>query len=240
MFAVLQIKDKTNIFSKSKIESIRFTLPNDEHFFTVTAEKHFGRVPWKKLESCMGILRKDVIVAEGTALPDSCGITEFVPEIFPRILLMNSAVKVLAGNRRRSLIVFDEKCIYSDYMKKLVNCFDRIRVVTPKPCQYEAAASELMEDFGFSLEVTDKPCFKADVVISWECDVPLYYGGEIFTGERTFLMNAKVYSGSDIDLPEEYEKFCPECVDKLRFVSALYEKSKVKTLGNMTYKDFGC
>lgn len=240
MFAILQIKDKTNIFSKSKIESIRFTLPNDEHFFTVTAEKAFGRVPWHKLADCMGILRKDVIVAEGVALPDGCGITEFVPEIFPRILLMNSAVKVLAGKRQKSLIVFDEKCIYSNYMKKLVNCFDRIRVVTPTPWQYETVASKLMEDYGFSIEVTDKASYKADVVIAYNCCVPLYYGGEIFTGEKTFLMNAKVYSGKDIDLPEEYDKILPSGVGKLQFASALYEKCKVKTLGNMTYKDFGC
>ena len=240
MFAVLQIKDKTNIFSKSKTESQRLTLQNDEAFFIVTAEKHFGRVPWKKLESCMGILRKDVILTEGATLPKGCGITEFVPDVFPRILLINSAIKELQGARNKSLIVFDEKFIYADYMKKRVNSFERIRVVTPIPQKYDNVACELMENFGFSLEVSDKHCFKADVVISWECDVPLYFCGEIFTGERKFLMNAEVYSGGDIDLPEEYEKFCPEGVDKLQFASALYEKCKVKNLGNMTYKDFGC
>ena len=240
MFAVLQIKDKTNIFSKSKTESQRLTLQNDEAFFIVTAEKTFGRVPWHKLADCMGILRKDVVLSEDITLPDGCGITEFVPEIFPRILLINSAIKVLTGTRRKSLIVFDEKCIYQSYMKKLVNTFDRIRVVTPEIGEYELVADELMENYGFSLEVTNKPSYKADVIISCECSVPLYYSGEIFTTEKKYLMNGKVYSGRDIDLPEEYDKLLPGGVDKLQFASALYEKCKVKTLGNMTYKDFGC
>ena len=240
MFAVLQIKDKNSILRKSRIESQRFTLPSGEAFFTVTAEKSFGRVPWKKLEQCMGILRKDVILPDGVILPSDSGITEFVADIFPRILLMNSAVKVLEGTRQKSLIVFDERCIYRDYMKKLVRNFERIRVVTPIAHEYDAVSVELMENFGFSLEVSDKPSYKADVIISFEWGVPLYFSGKVFTGERRFLMNAKVYSGGDIDLPEEYEKIRPEGVDKLQFVSALYEKCKVKNLRNMTYKDFGC
>ena len=238
MFAILQIKDKTNIFSKSKIESQRLTLPNGEAFFIVTAEKHFGRVPWHKLADCMGILRKDVVLSEGLTLPDGCGITEFVPDIFPRILLINSAIKVLNG-RRKSLIVFDEKCIYQSYMKKLVNNFDRIRVVTPELSEYESVAYELMENYGFSLEVTDKASYKADVIISYECSVPLYYSGEVFTTEKKYLMNGMIYSGSDIDLPEEYDKLLPEGVDKLQFASALYEKCKEKSLGRLCYKDFG-
>lgn len=240
MFAVLHIKDKNNIFARSKIESVRYTLPGGEAFFTVTAEKSFGRVPWQKLESCMGILRKNVLLTEGVTLPENSGITEFVPDILPRVLLMNSAVKVLADTRHKSLIVYDERCIYGEYIKKLVNAFERIRVVTPVPERYDIVAKELMADYGFSVEVSDKPSYKADVVISRECSVPLYYAGEVFTGERKLLMNARVYSGSEIDLPEEYEKVLPEGTDRLRFASALYEKCKVKSLGNMTYKDFGC
>jgi hypothetical protein len=238
VFAVIHIKDKNNIFTRSKIESVRHTLPNGEAFFTVRAEKHFGRVPWQKLESCMGILRKDVLISEGVTLPKDSSITEFVPDIYPRIVLMNSAVKVLSDNRQKSLIVFDERCIYTEYIRNLVRCFDRIKVITPEPETYDKLSAELMEDCGFSLEVSDKPSYKADAVIAYNCSVPLYFSGKLFTAEKKFMMNAKVYSGGEIDLPDEYEKIRPDGVSKLLFASALYEKCKVKVLGNITYKDF--
>jgi hypothetical protein len=51
-------------------------------------------------------------------------------------------------------------------------------------------------------------------------------------------MNAEVYVGCNIYLPEEYEKLRPEGVESLVFASALYEKCKVKNLGKIIYSDF--
>lgn len=238
MFAILNISDTNTIFSKPKIKSQRIVLPDGEAFFTVTTEKHLGRVPWKKLESCMGILRKDVILKGGVTLPEGCSITEFSPEIYPRILLMNTAVSKLKGSRHRSLVVYDEKGLYMENMDNLACIFDRIRVVTSVADKYDNVARKLMENSGFSLEVSEKSSYDADVVISHRCNVPLYFSGRVFTNERRFLMNAEVNAGCNIDLPEEYEKLRPEGVESLVFASALYEKCKVKNLGKIIYSDF--
>ncbi len=240
MFAVLHISKSNSIFHKLKIHSQRITLPNGTAFFIVIAENIRGRNSLKKLESCLGILKKDVILGSDIALPDNCGISIFTPDIFPRLLLINSAADKLKNCHYKSLILYDEKGIYSDYAEKLINSFDRIRVVTPSPNKYNSVAVKLMENYGFSLEVSSAASFDSEVIISHNCNIPLYYSGSVFTNEKKYLMNAEVFSGSEISLPDFYENLRPENTDTLLFASALYEKCGVPELGKLKYKDFGC
>ena len=53
-------------------------------------------------------------------------------------------------------------------------------------------------------------------------------------------MNAEIFSGSEINLPEFYENIRPNNVSSLLFASALYEKCGVTELGKLKYTDFGC
>ena len=234
MFAVINVSQTNAIFRKAKIYSQRFTLPDAEAFFTVTAEKSYGRVPWKKLEEVMGILRKDVILTEGLSLP-VCGISMFTPDILPRILLMNTAIDKLKAHKYKRLIIIDEKCIYMKYISKLIDSFERIRVITPTAECYRDVAESLLQNYGFSLEVSAEPTYDSDVIISDGCDIPLYFSGKVFSNKRKFMVNAEVCSGGEIVLPEKYDKLRPEGVDTLLFASALYEKCNVSELGALKY-----
>lgn len=240
MFAVLVLSKTNAILRKAKFHAERITLPNDKAFFIVTAEKLRGKIPYTKLSESLGILKKDVILNSNIALPDNCGITLFIPDIFPRILLINSAVAFLRNRHYESLILFDEEAIYTDYIQLLVKSFERIRVITPTPKAYDPAARKLMEDFGFSLEVSSENSFQGDVIISHKCCVPLYYSGTVFTNKKQYLMNAKVFSGSSVTLPCPYDKFKPQNTDTVLFASALYEKCNVTELKDLQYSDFGC
>lgn len=234
MFAIINVSQTNAIFRKSQIYSQRVTLANDEAFFIVTAEKSYGRVPWKKLESSMGILRKDVILAKGLEKP-KCSISEFEPDVFPRILLINTAIDRLKAHKYKSLIIIDEKCIYMKYIRQLIDSFERIRVITPEAEKYEPIARALMETYGFSLEVSAEASYGGDVVISHRCDVPLYFSGLVFSNERKFLMNAQVITGGEIVLPQDYDKLRPDGIDPLLFASALYEKCNVTEFGSLKY-----
>ena len=50
LFAILQFSVTNTILRASKIHSQRFNLSSCDAFFIVTTDKHFGKIPWKKLE----------------------------------------------------------------------------------------------------------------------------------------------------------------------------------------------
>ena len=240
MFAVLKKGKSGSVFRRLKILSQRVSLPGNDAFFIVTAENFRGKASLKKLEECLGILKKDVLIIGDMPLTEGTGITVFSPDILPRLLLINSALETLKGCRYETLILYDEKGIYTHCTAKLIVSFDRIRVVTPFIQKYEKVSRELMESYGFSLEVSSCESFEADVIISHNCRVPLYYSGSVFTNERKELMNSRVFSGKEITLPELYENLRPEGTHTLTFASALYEKCGITDLGKLKYTDFGC
>ena len=90
LFAILQISDSNTIFKKPQIQSQRITLPSGDAFFTVTTDKHYGKIPWKKLKACLGILRNNILLPEDITIPEDVNITKFIPDILPRLILMNS------------------------------------------------------------------------------------------------------------------------------------------------------
>ncbi|MBQ7295636.1 MAG: hypothetical protein IJW86_05515 [Clostridia bacterium] len=248
MFAILQFTEPesklSNIFGKVKIESERVNLPSGDSFFIVRAEKRRGKIPWKRLESCLGILRSDVILPDGVTVPEDVNITAFMPKLLPRFLLMNSSADYLVEHESDfifgSLTVYDEMGIYLGYIERLLHCFSAIKIVTQKREVYEKLSCELLKKYGFSLMVTEKETFDSDAVISHCCNVPIYFGGTVFTNEKKYLMNTKAVSGSEILLPPLYENLRPHNVGRVLFASALYEKCAVAELKELKYEDFGC
>lgn len=245
MFAVLEFtepeKKILNIFYKNKFTSQRITLPSGEAFFRVNVFCRKNRIPWKKLERCLGILKQDVLLPDDIKIPDGIDITAFKPDILPRLLLMNSATDHIQRNNSSpygSLTVFDEKAIYQNCIERLIDCFSTVRVVTPEITEYETVCRKLLQNYGFSLVVTSEINCDSDVVISHSCSVPLYFGGKIYTCEKKYLMNAEVFTGRDIIMPPEYELLLPQNINKLLFASALYEKCNVTEMGSLLYSNF--
>ena len=136
---------------------------------------------------------------------------------------MNSAADYITTNRRqfrsKTLTIFDEQGIYTRYIEKLIPCFSNIKIVTSFTKQYNILSKKLLETYGFSLIVTRDETFNSDVIISHSCKVPLYFEGTVFTDEKRYLMNATVFSGTEIKLPDLYENLRPQ---------------------NIEYKNFGC
>ena len=242
MFAILQFSDTNTIFRQPEIKSQRYNLPSGDAFFTVTADRHLGRIPWKKLEKCLGILRKNILLPEDMTIPPDINITAFTPDILPHLLLINSATDYIIRHkqsfRSKSLTIFDEKGIYQSYIEQLLPYFSSIRIITADTEKYEALLQALLENYGFSLIISDEEAFGSDIVISHQCKVPLYFEGTVFTNEKRYLMNGEVLSGSEIVLPDQYENIRPKNISPLLFASALYEKCKETSLSNLRYKDF--
>lgn len=243
MFAILQISENNKILRKPKIQSQRFDLPSGDAFFTVTAEKHFGKAPWKKLENCLGILKHNILLPDDIIVPEGINITKFTPDILPGLILMNSTADYITKHRlhfqNKSLTIFDEKAIYQSYIEKLLPCFCSIRIITDLPEKYSSLSRRLLENYGFSLIISTEESFNSDVVISHSCKAPIYFEGTIFTNEGNCMMNGRVLYGSEINLPEAYEILRPEGIGRVLFASALYESCKENSLAEIRYKNFG-
>ena len=242
MFAILQISETNTILRKPKINSLRYNLPSGDAFFIITTDKHMGKIPWKKLEKCLGILRNCILLPDSITIPDDAEITAFSPEILPKLLLINSATDCIRKHKQnyinKHLTVFDENALYINHIERLIPCFKNITVITDKTDSYNNLSAELLTDYGFSLVVSDKENFDCDVVISHECNPPVYFNGTVFTNKKKHLMNAEAFSGSEIKLPEIYENMRPENIDRILFASALYEKCGEKSIGELFYSDF--
>ena len=244
LFAILQISDSNTIFKKPQIQSQRITLPSGDAFFTVTTDKHHGKIPWKKLETCLGILRDNILIPDDITIPEGINITKFSPDILPRLMLMNSATDYITNHKQifqnKSLTVFDEKGIYTQYIEKLLPCFGNIKIVTDGTDIYLSLSQRLLETYGFSLIISEEENFNSDVIITHSCKVPLYFNGIVFTNEKKYIMNAMVCYGNEINLPNQYESLRPQNIEDILFASALYEKCGVTELRNLKYKSFGC
>ena len=244
MFAILQISENNTILRQPKIRSQRVNLPSGDAFFIVTTDKHLGRIPWKSLGKCLGILRGNILLPDNIIPPTDTDITVFTPDILPRLMLMNSAADYISEHKShfkgKTLTVFDERAICQSYIEKLLPCFSSIRIITDSPEKYKTLSQKLLDTYGFSLIVSADETADSDVVISHSLKVPIYFEGTVFTNEKRYLMNAQIFSGCEIDLPEAYESLRPEGIGKVLFASALYEACKENSLAEIRYKDFGC
>lgn len=242
MFAVLIFtkskKKLRRFFTSPEISSQRIELSSGDCFFLVRAEKRGDKLPLKKLESALGILRKNVLLPRGISLPPESGIMLCSSDILPRLMLMNSAVAYLKERRLESLAVFDERGLYPSYMKSLAALVREVAVVTQHKEKYEAEARSLMKSCGVSLKVTQKPLYDCEAVISFSCLVPSEFEGIVFSCERPMGLSCRIISGNDILLPREYESLRPAEIERVPFASALYEKAGVTDLGSLKFTDF--
>lgn len=245
MFAVLEFSEperkNRNIFHRAKIESQRITLPTGEVFFIVRAEKHRGKIPWKKIERCLGFLRDGVVLPEGITVPEGVGIKAFTPERLPLLMLFNSAVKHIKKERKTygRLCVVDEKGLFIPFAEKLILNFGEIKIITPCKDEYEGLSLLLLQKYGASLLITDKGKADGDVVISPRGEeVDITFSGVFYTLKNRRLLSGRVLCPKGQILPPLCDEMCPLGVDSLTFASALYEKCGVKELEKAEYETF--
>lgn len=233
MFAILSFYDSKNdlrsIFSKSKISSERVPLPNGDVFFKVSVERKRGKIPWKKLSQCLGILREDVLISGDIDLPRNVGISKFVPKKYDRIMFFSSAVEDITsqGKTYNSLCVLDENALFMPFVTKVLPYFSQIKIITPLIEEYEKLSKELYLEYGISLLITPTSEPTGEIVISFDSSsVPVTFSGTLYTLHKRLLLSGRVLCPSPPALPSYCKELCPEGVDQLLFAAAVYEKCK--------------
>jgi len=272
MFACLQITKDTRLRRKPVPPALaRVELPGGAPFFrleaaqrksTTRGEQH-DTLPWDEIERAAGRLRTRMLFPEGIAPPPTPaarsaaqaqmepGLRAFAPRRLPLLLCLRTAQQVLQAShvpaRQLRVTVVDSKGALTRLLEPLVPLAGSLRVFTPDPSLYRAAAQQLQRRFGIALILSSSPgCFAQSHVVVAD-DLRLFTGREaglIFTPDSEMALSGScaaprvVRCGAPV-LPEAQGRLCPPGIDPMNFACALYELCGVKEIERLRFADFG-
>ena len=270
MFACLQITKEAPRLRLRRGPAIpllvRVEPPGGAPFFRLEAAANKrGALAWDGIERAAGRLRTRMLFPEGTYPPPSPpprsaaqaqmepGLRAFAPRRLPLLLCLRAAQQVLQASnvpaRQLRVTIVDSKGVLARQLEPLVPLAGSLRVYTPEPALYRAAAQQLQRRYGIALILSDSPaCFAQSHVVVAD-DLRLFTGREsglIFTPdtETALLGCCAAYNGRVVRcgapvLPEAHAALCPPGIDPLRFACALFELCGVKEMERLRFRHFG-
>ncbi|MDR2686939.1 MAG: hypothetical protein LBB75_04245 [Oscillospiraceae bacterium] len=261
MFACLQItKARPRGWRRAAPPAlVRVEPPGGAPFFRLEVTRRGrGELPWAEIERAAGRLRTRMMFPEGLCPPPpppprsaaqaqlEPGLRAFVPRRLPLLLCLRAAQQVLqaarAPARQLRVTVVDSRGVLARQLEPLVPLAGSLRVFTPDPGLYRAAAEQLQRRYGVALVVSDSPaCFAQSHVVVAD-GLRLFTGREsglILTPDAaTALPGCRAARCGEPVLPEAYARLCPPGIDPLRFACALYELCGVKEMERLRFTHF--
>lgn len=245
LFAVLEIvprkKEKyflKHIFHKAPSMDIeRIALRGGAFFYTVKAYANKnGEIDETYLKSVIGSSTNRILLKDNTMLPQNTTLHLFKPSLLPYILFMNTSFDFLnqTGEREtRILGILDPDAYLLKCILRFAPLAKRILVLTNHPEAYEATKGEMLRTYGLPLELTDsfqkiKSC---DVILE-----PFYKATENSFGLIHLRGNLPCcFRGEGVVLPKELAARCPDGIDPVLFLAALYEICNIKGIESLSY-----
>ena len=263
MFACLQItKEAPRLRGWRKSVPpmlVRVEPPGGAPFFRLeVARRTRNELPWAEIERTAGRLRTRMIFPEGVCPPSpppprsasraqlEPGLRAFAPRRLPLLLCLRAAQQILQSlktpARQLCVTVVDSKGVLARQLEPLVPLAGSLRVFTPEPSLYRAAAEQLQRRYGITLVISDSPaCFAQSHVVVAE-DLRLFTGREsglILTPDAGMAPpGCRAARCGDPILPEAYTRLCPPGIDPLRFACALFELCGVKEMERLGFTHF--
>ena len=269
MFACLQITEPARLRDRRKPVPpalARVEPPGGAPFFRLEAARRKSatrgerreELPWDEIERAAGRLRTRMLFPEGIAPPPpppprsaaqaqmEPGLRAFAPRRLPLLLCLRTAQQVLQASRAPArqlrVTVVDAKGALTRQLEPLVSLAGSLRVFTPEPQLYRAAAEQLQRRYGVTLILSSSPgCFAQSHVVVAD-DLRLFTGREtglIFTPDtETNLFGSRAVRCGAPVLPEAQDRLRPPGIDPLLFACALYELCGVKEMERLRFADF--
>jgi len=249
LFTVIQIRENrksgwkkiTERFRKPEVNFRKTEITDGKYFYVCEAELHRGKIPFKEI--------KRISPANCFIMPFNTegeeGVNEYVPQLLPRIMLFNSAVKYIekmnVSPSKTQITVVDLKGIHLQKLRELVKLASSVTVITDEEKKYTELSDSLFDSYGISLIIrkeihsdTQPNSFLFDYDGN---NIPLSYNGTVFSESKKYLLNGKTLTPGGFDLPEEYDRLLPDNINKLHFASALYELCDVQELRNLQFNE---
>ncbi len=236
MFCTISIlpPEKKRLFARHRClaEVTQTAVKGGAPFLRLTVTPSAKGIDWALAERAVGRNGSFALLTDGIEPPHGCQIRRFVPEILPLKIMLNTAAKQLKDEQApgRSLLIRDEKAVLAAYVDRIALCASQIRVQTEQPQAYYEASARLMERFGAAISVcpisSETEPFDAAVANQPVRSAKVNY-------DVQSLLDGKI----PFTVPEEYLRLCPEQIDPLLFLCALYECSGVRAVGELTAEE---
>lgn len=209
----------------------------------VTYEKYRKEVNWGVLDRFIKAQRNHILCRKDLILPEK-GYRRFESFELAGRMAENAALYALEHSGRKDLnvVLLDNSGESIGLSRWLLDCSDRVIVITESTSFYLDEASMLLEEKGAVLKVTRSraPLSQADLIISRakiEEPIPLKKSAVIFTSQKPSVsLSCRVISDYYFDLPDKFENIRPAFLDPMYFASALYTMAGVYELGAEVFR----
>ncbi len=208
-------------------------------YFIVRTEPVRGRLDWNKIYKATGREAYQLIIPESVHPPAygpvaAYDATEYLRRVFYNTVF--SFLKKLPGSARDNIIGFyDPEAKAGDIASRLLRYAGVVKVVTEDTSKYELYADRAMERYGAGLIISDfaEALEKCNIII-----LPYGMSGCSFCPHNSIIFDIEGICGYTvakecIRLPKIYTAEMPNGISEAVFAAALYERARVKEIGNI-------
>lgn len=223
-----------NLFNKKLPEPKQVNLMSAAPFFYLEISRKQCGENFERLSELLGPCSRFILLCKDTEIPDNAYVKKYRPTVFPSVILLNSAEKILQSRHydrsKYSIALVDRKGQFFGRAERLVTLASVIVIFTDNSFLYKGIAEDIFERYGASLII------RRSESLEFNCDFTVLPEENCII-ERLDNSYKKI-TGASFNLPQEYEKLRPDLTDKLSFASALYELCAVKKLESVKYSSF--
>lgn len=241
MFVVLNVKSsgKRKIRRGETVDKVHERQTGrGERFYIVDVLDSERGVNWDEVSYFIGKHSKHVLLSRDLLFPDYSLLKRFEPADLKNVLLFNTLGNIFKQmymyGYRITCYVYDPKGKYASLLPKTVRYASETIAVTNSAFRYFSVSSAVYSDFGASVTVTDKAEItdKAAVIIDTVGDFDYKGTGMLFSvGDNGITPEC-------VDGFDNFKKLCPDYIDMLDFLGAVYTRNREKSLASAVCRTF--
>lgn len=236
----LMYKLKT-IFRRAKT-SVREARAGNIKYFIIDTETKNGKIDWNKVYNAAGREAARLIIPESVTPPKESHVKAYDPSKFIRYIFFNTIFSILKNMQMSpdNIVIglYDPLAKSADVSPAFLKYCRHLKVVTDFPDKYYKYSEKAMAEYGAGIIISDT-CYSFE-----SCNVIIAPFG--MAGCSYYPYNALVFdidgicgysvTNECIKLPKIYTRELPPRVSEAVFAAALYERARVKQIGNVIPK----
>lgn len=230
------LKAIKNMFNRQPPQMSQINIKSAAPFYYIRINRKQCGENNELLSEMLGRLSKYIIPCGNTKITDNAYVRKYRPSVFPSIMLLNSAERLLQKkdyNRNGySIGIIDKDARFSAYIDRFIQLASVVTVFSDNQYIYEKTAERIYDDYGASIIIRNT------ANAEWNSDFTVCTENGGFIVEKREENTYVKITGNSFFFDSEYEKLMPEGTDKLLFSSALYELCGVKKFESMKYYSF--